>query len=173
MTLVMKTFSHRPASHFAIALMLTCMGFFVWDIGVDVVEHLISGKAYTPGTLLHTGFELLAVGGLGYGIYSAWMFQRLLSQQAEGQAQTISLLRGSFDKVIHRKFDDWALTPAERDVTIYILKGLSGADIATARSVSLGTTKNQITAIFRKIGVGSRTELMSLFMDEFLDEAST
>lgn len=173
MTEVMTTLSNRPAAHFAIALMLGCMGFYLWDVSVDVYEHITTGTPFTNNNLLHTGVELFAVMGLAYGLYSTWMFQRLLAQRAKGQEQTISLLRGSFDKVIERKFDDWSLTPAERDVTIYILKGMSGADIAAARNVSLGTTKNQITAIFRKIGVSSRSELMSLFMDEFLDEAST
>lgn len=168
----MTKLKNSPVARFGVILMLICMGFFFWDVCVDVYEHISTGNPYTGTKFLHTAFELVAVAGLGYGIRTAWMFHRLLAQKAEGQAQTITLLRGSFDKVLERKFGEWALTAAERDVAIFILKGMSSADIANARGVSLGTTKNQITAIFRKIGVSSRNELMSLFMDEFLDEAT-
>ena len=85
------------------------------------------------------------------------------------QANTPRFLRGEMDNFVRGKFDDWTLRPAERDIAMYILKGLSVADIATARATAEGTVKAQTSNIFRKTGVSSRTELMSLFMDEFLD----
>ena len=172
MTLVMKTVINSPASRVGVTLMVVCAAFFVWDVSVDVYEHLTNGITYTNSQIVHTVFELVVVVGLGYGIYTVWMVRRLMAERAQSQEDTITLLRGSFDKVIHQRFEDWALTGAERDITIYILKGMSTADIAMARGVSLGTIKNQTTAVFRKIGVSSRNELMSVFMDEFLDGAS-
>lgn len=59
----------------------------------------------------------------------------------------------------------------ERNIAMYMLKGLSISEIATARATAEGTIKAQSSSIFRKTGVNSRTELMSLFMDEFLDVA--
>lgn len=168
-TLVMKTVINSPASRIGVALMFVCMGFFIWDVSVDVLEHLTTGKTYTNSQLIHVIFEFVVVLGLGYGVYSVWMFRQLMAERAQSQEDTITLLRGSFDKIIQRRFEDWGLTGAERDITIYILKGMSTADIAAARGVSLGTIKNQTTAVFRKIGVTSRNELMSVFMDEFLD----
>ena len=54
------------------------------------------------------------------------------------------------------RFDDWALTPAERDVALFALKGLSLAEIARLRSTSQGTVKAQTNAIYRKAGVTGR-----------------
>lgn len=168
----MKAVLKTPASRIGVTLMGVCAAFFVWDVSVDIYGHISTGTSYTNPQIVHTIFELVVVVGLGYGIYSVWMFRRLMAEMAQSQEDTITLLRGSFDKVIHQRFEDWSLTAAERDITIYILKGMSSADIAMARGVSLGTIKNQTTAVFRKIGVSSRNELMSVFMDEFLDGAS-
>ena len=51
------------------------------------------------------------------------------------------------------------LTPAERQVALAALAGLSNADIARMRGSSPRTVANQLAAIFRKLGVRSRTEL--------------
>jgi DNA-binding NarL/FixJ family response regulator len=53
------------------------------------------------------------------------------------------------------------LTPAERAVTSLLLGGLSNAEIAAKRGTSERTVANQIAAIFRKLGVSSRTELVT------------
>jgi len=51
------------------------------------------------------------------------------------------------------------LTAAERDVARLVKKGLSNAQIASARGTSANTVANQIAAIMRKLGVGSRVEI--------------
>jgi len=51
------------------------------------------------------------------------------------------------------------LTEAEGEVARGILAGRSNAQIARARGTSLRTVANQVAALFRKLGVGSRTEL--------------
>ena len=83
----------------------------------------------------------------------------------------LRLLRGEMDHFVRNKFTHWGLSPAERDIATYMLKGLSISEIATARATAEGTIKAQSLSIFRKTGVNSRTELMSLFIDEFLDVA--
>ena len=85
------------------------------------------------------------------------------------QIESLRLLRGEMDHFVRNKFTHWGLSPAERDIAMYMLKGLSISEIATARATAEGTIKAQSSSIFRKTGVNSRTELMSLFMDEFLD----
>jgi DNA-binding CsgD family transcriptional regulator len=51
------------------------------------------------------------------------------------------------------------LTPAERQVALAALSGLSNADIARMRGSSPRTVANQLAIIFRKLGVHSRAEL--------------
>ena len=58
---------------------------------------------------------------------------------------------------LHRDLD--ALTPAERDVLTLVVQGASNADIARARTRSERTVANQVAAVLRKTGAGSRAEL--------------
>jgi DNA-binding NarL/FixJ family response regulator len=52
-------------------------------------------------------------------------------------------------------------TAAERGVLELLRAGLGNAQIAAARGTSPRTVANQIASIFRKLGVGSRSELFA------------
>jgi DNA-binding CsgD family transcriptional regulator/uncharacterized integral membrane protein len=75
---------------------------------------------------------------------------------------------GLFMEMLEVRFSDWGLTPAERDVALFAIKGLSGAEIAHLRKVSEGTVKAQCNAIYRKAGVNGRGQLLSLFLDDLM-----
>lgn len=53
------------------------------------------------------------------------------------------------------------LTEAEREVVTLVLEGRSNQDIADARGARYHTVANQLGAIYKKLGVGSRTELVA------------
>jgi DNA-binding CsgD family transcriptional regulator len=55
-----------------------------------------------------------------------------------------------------------ALTPAERSVAFLAASGATHAEIAKARGSSPRTVANQLARIYRKLGVGSRVELVAL-----------
>lgn len=76
----------------------------------------------------------------------------------------------AFIEVVEESFSNWALTPAERDVALLVLKGFSTQEIAGFRNTSEGTVKAQTNAIYRKAGVAGRGQLMSLFLDDLLAE---
>lgn len=52
------------------------------------------------------------------------------------------------------------VTPAETDVVRGVLAGESNAAIAARRGTSVRTVANQLAALFKKLGVGSRAELV-------------
>lgn len=52
-----------------------------------------------------------------------------------------------------------ALTRAEREVARLAASGLQNDEIARARGTTTSTVANQLGAIYRKLGVGSRFEL--------------
>lgn len=52
------------------------------------------------------------------------------------------------------------VTPAEADVVRGVLAGESNAAIAARRGTSVRTVANQLAALFKKLGVGSRAELV-------------
>lgn len=56
---------------------------------------------------------------------------------------------------------DERLTPAEREVFALALDGLSDSQIASIRRTSLRTTGNQLSSIYRKLGIRGRRELCS------------
>jgi DNA-binding CsgD family transcriptional regulator len=55
------------------------------------------------------------------------------------------------------------LTDAERVVLREVLAGKSNAEIAHARGTSPRTVANQISSLYRKLGVASRAELAARF----------
>ena len=54
------------------------------------------------------------------------------------------------------------LTPRQKDVLQWILKGCTNHAIATALGISAETVKLHVSAIFRAYGVHSRTQLVLL-----------
>ncbi|MFQ5437262.1 MAG: helix-turn-helix transcriptional regulator [Paracoccaceae bacterium] len=79
---------------------------------------------------------------------------------------------GAFADLLNERFLHWGLTPAERDVAWFSVKGMSTSEIAELRSTSEGTVKAQSNAIYRKAGVNGRYQLLSVFIDELMAEAS-
>lgn len=53
------------------------------------------------------------------------------------------------------------LTEAEREVVMLVLEGRSNQEIADARGARYRTVANQLAAIYKKLGVVSRTELIA------------
>jgi DNA-binding NarL/FixJ family response regulator len=54
------------------------------------------------------------------------------------------------------------LTAAEREVLVLVRDGLSNGEIAERRRTSVNTVGNQIAAMFKKLGVASRYELIEI-----------
>ena len=53
------------------------------------------------------------------------------------------------------------LTAAEAEVVTLCLQGMSNEAIASARGVSTKTVSNQLSSVYQKLGVFSRTELFA------------
>lgn len=53
----------------------------------------------------------------------------------------------------------YGLTPAESEIALAIARGLTLADIAGKREVSVGTLRSQLKSIFGKVGVNRQAEL--------------
>jgi DNA-binding CsgD family transcriptional regulator len=80
---------------------------------------------------------------------------------------------GAFMDLLQERFETWGLTPSERDVALFAIKGMSTAEIAVLRSTSEGTVKAQTNAIYRKAGVTGRPQLLSLFIDDLIEDTGT
>ena len=76
-------------------------------------------------------------------------------------------LRG-LGEAIDSQFARWGLTPAEREVGLLLLKGLSHKEAAATRATSETTIRQQALAIYRKSGLRNRSELSAFFLEDLL-----
>jgi DNA-binding CsgD family transcriptional regulator len=92
----------------------------------------------------------------------------LANQQAQQWREVNRELIAGLAVQIQKQFDSWQLTPAEAEVGMLMLKGLSHSEIAHVRNASERTVRDQARAIYRKSGVTGRTELSAFFLEDLL-----
>lgn len=64
------------------------------------------------------------------------------------------------------QFGAWDLTPAEREVTVLVLRGLGHKQIAARTGRSERTVRQHAVAVYRKSGLGGRAELAAFFLGD-------
>ena len=146
-------------------------------IGVDVVGDYRSG---TQAAHLVSEGVVMALSLAG----AVLLWQRLRAVRLEADRLTVYLeaarreaarfreeartaLQG-LGEAIDRQFVRWQLTPAEKEVGLLLLKGLSHKEVADARSISESTVRQQALAVYRKAGLRSRSELSAFFLEDLL-----
>lgn len=144
-----------------------CALFFVSDILLSVLGIYLAPISWESRELIEIGAALGLVIGVLLGGVLLWRALRE-SHVARERLRRASL---AFAELLEERFTEWALTPAERDVALFVLKGLSTAEIAALRTTSEGTVKAQTAAIYRKAGVSGRGQLMSLFIEDLMDDS--
>lgn len=149
------------------AVQFACAAVFLYDI----LANLLGLRAAPISWRFYEFIEIGAALGLTLGVgVTGWMLARAMQRQQRAE-RSLRLASGAFMAVLEERFDQWGLTPAERDVALFAVKGLSLADIAALRTTSEGTVKAQSNAIYRKAAVSGRAQLLSLFIDDLMGEA--
>ncbi|PYF09456.1 regulatory LuxR family protein [Rhodobacter viridis] len=143
--------------------------FFVSDIVFSVLGIEVTPINWKLREALEISAALGLVLGLGFGA------QALLSARHEAHVATEKLRRAStaFAELLAERFAEWRLTAAEREVALFAIKGLTLAEIAGLRSTSEGTVKAQTASIYRKAGVSTRSQLVSIFIEDLMDEPTS
>lgn len=67
---------------------------------------------------------------------------------------------------IDRQFDEWQLTPAEREVALALLKGHSHKAIAARTERSAQTVRSHAAAVYAKAGLSGRAQLSAFFLED-------
>ncbi|BDU73595.1 helix-turn-helix transcriptional regulator [Mesoterricola silvestris] len=147
-------------------------------LGVD----LATDRAQHATGLMHLLVEGIgAVAALGA---AAWVVLALRSQRAEvrrlagdlaasrdearrWQGEASELLRG-LSQAIDQQFDRWGLSPAEREIALLLLKGLSTREIGALRETREATVRQQAQGIYKKGGLLGRAELSAFFLEDLL-----
>ncbi|SEN65265.1 transcriptional regulator, LuxR family [Gemmobacter aquatilis] len=157
----------------AALIQLVCALVFGTDIAIELHNDLLDDRGLTMWQIAHLVTETAAVGLLLLGFHLSQRELRGLGHAEALQRDRLDLLRGHFDDILVQKFAAWGLSKAESDIALLSLRGLKISEIAQLRKTKEGTIKAQLSAIFHKAGIGTRTELLGLFMDEFLDFGAT
>jgi DNA-binding CsgD family transcriptional regulator len=135
---------------------------------VDMLNGLPVFYRELPGS----AFEAAAVVLLWAGtLVGAWELRRLTAR-TRGIEQTLRLATGGFVDLLRESFARWRLTPSERDVALLAFKGLSIAEIAQLRHSRNGTVKAHLVAVYRKAGVGGRTQLIGRCFEAIMAEVT-
>ena len=149
-----------------LVVQVLCAAFFVSEIVISVLGLPIAPISWTFVELIEIG---AAVGLLLGVIVGAMALQQAHARSAKAE-EALRRARSAFRDILDERFAEWGLTPAERDVAMFAIKGFSTQDIADFRGVSEGTIKAQTNAIYRKAGVSGRSQLLSLFIDELVED---
>ena len=83
------------------------------------------------------------------------------------RSEARDLVRG-LAEAIDQQFDRWSLTPAEKEVALLLLKGLSHKDIAEMRAVTEATARQQARAVYKKGGLSGRHDLAAFFLEDLM-----
>lgn len=146
-------------------------------IGIDIAADY--GEGATPRHLVSEGVVMvLALGGAAGLARQVRLGRRRAEalevdleaakrEAARFRAEAHDALRGLGD-AIDQQFSRWGLTPAEREVGLLLLKGLSHREAAAARATSETTIRQQALAIYRKSGLRNRSELSAFFLEDLL-----
>jgi DNA-binding CsgD family transcriptional regulator len=141
-----------------------CAFFFVSDILSSVLGIRSDPISWEMREAMEIGASLGLVLGLVVG---GIMLRRALRDRHRAEEQ-LRRASGAFADLLQERFQEWGLTPSEKDVALFAIKGMSTAEIAGLRSTSEGTVKAQTNAIYRKAGVTGRPQLLSLFIEDLM-----
>ncbi|MFW5968033.1 MAG: helix-turn-helix transcriptional regulator [Persicimonas sp.] len=147
------------------------------DLLIDYESGTSVGHVLLEGVVL--GCAVIGVAVLGGRLLGAWRRARDESGQLRTELERTRAdarrwkreaeqhLRGLGEAIEHQ-FERWGLTPAEKEVALLMLKGLSHADIAEVRGVSDRTVRQQAHVVYKKAGLDGRADLAAFFLEDLL-----
>lgn len=133
--------------------------FFIGDAFTDLVADITSP---------HSILEAFIVFVLVSGIFLAGWQLKLTLERLSAQERALDTARGDLARIVEQQFEDWRLTPAERDVGLLALKGLDLSEIAEMRGAAPGTVRAQLTRIYAKAGVSGRHQFAAWFVEDLM-----
>ena len=101
---------------------------------------------------------------------AAALAERLKETEAEAarwRSEAQDLLNG-LGAALDSQFERWQLSPAEKEVALLLLKGLSHKELAEVRSITEATARQQARAVYKKAGLSGRSDLSAFFLEDLL-----
>jgi DNA-binding CsgD family transcriptional regulator len=89
------------------------------------------------------------------------------AEASRWRSEARELMKG-LGEALDQQFERWGLSPAEKEVALLLLKGLSHKDIAEVRSVTEATARQQARAVYKKGGLSGRHDLAAFFLEDLM-----
>ncbi|HSG49912.1 MAG TPA: helix-turn-helix transcriptional regulator [Longimicrobiales bacterium] len=163
----------NPGTRVAVIVLLTVALLVSIDLLLDDKSGADPRHLFLEGLLM-----AVSVGGAAWlwrGLREARMEAATLAHDvAQARAEAVRWRDEARDVLqglgvsIGRQFARWELTPAEREVALLLLKGLSHREVAAVRKVSERTARQQAQEVYRKAGLANRSELSAFFLEDLL-----
>jgi len=142
-----------------------CALFFIYEVTTDFRKILLGFPVSW-----HFVLELVASASLLVAVMFESVYLKTLLQRNEKIEHGMRIASGALQDVIDEYFKEWALTPSEREVALFTIKGLSISEIAGVRESREGTIKAHLNGIYRKADVSGRSQLLSLLVEDLIAE---
>jgi DNA-binding CsgD family transcriptional regulator len=150
-----------------IGLLVYCISLIAFT--VDFLSEVTGWKFLSAlPWILHEIFTLMTLVGLCVGMYFIARSYRLAASNTRHLVKQLDAARGAFQSGIDHYFEQWGLSEAEKDIALLTIKGMTISEIAEIRQTKQSTIKTQSSAIYKKAGVSSRAQLVSLLIEELL-----
>ena len=146
----------------------------LFDISVDLNQ----GVEFT-----HILIEAIIIPLAAAGLFIVWTGLSHLRDENEGLRSDLSKVRSEaaqwredadkyvrgLSEAIDNQLCRWSLSPAEKEIALLILKGLSHKEIAESRKTSERTVRQQALGIYGKSGLSGRADLAAFFLEDLLN----
>jgi DNA-binding NarL/FixJ family response regulator len=169
--------SDPPFGGRSLAVVLAAFAAVALLAGLDLALDLREGTTFLHLTVEGAAFAVGTAGAVTMGRAllrtrrrARELDARLEATQREAarwRAEAEEHLRG-LAAAIDQQLDRWGLSPAEKEVALLLLKGLSHKEIAGVRSISEATARQQARAVYKKAGLTGRSDLAAFFLEDLL-----
>lgn len=147
--------------------------FFLVDMYIDLMEHV---------PLSHVWHEVflffLAVGAATWQIFVIYkknnqikLISKELLETKKSYLEWKEKSKSSANEIrdmIDNQLNIWHLSHSEKDVALFLIKGLSMKEIADIRRTQEKTVRQQATTIYRKAALSGRQELAAFFLEDII-----
>ncbi|MFB6264274.1 MAG: helix-turn-helix transcriptional regulator [Bradymonadaceae bacterium] len=143
------------------------------DIGTDYTQGVSMAHVLVEGAIAVLALTGMALLGRRYRRLQK-SARRLEEQLANSREEADRWRREAEEaleglgEAIDRQFERWELTPAEREVALFLLKGFSHKQIAEHRNVSDRTVRQQAHSVYEKADLSGRAQLSAFFLEDLL-----
>jgi DNA-binding NarL/FixJ family response regulator len=145
----------------------------VWDIAED----LAAGT-----TIVHVLMESLMMLVAAFGALYFWNQYRVAKQAAKALKRDLKRARAEaahwqekeqdllnrLREAVEQQFTQWDFSPSQKQIALYLLKGMSLKEIAQIKGSTFTSIRQQAHVLYHQAGLGGRAELSAFFLGGLL-----